>query len=230
MKNAIFCTDREMNKFRENLEKKRDGMTIKEFSKELGVSERTYKGWINPNNYEPKQTLPNMANALTICEKYGWSLDYLFGRTEYTGIDHDNVGKLLGLSPKAVENLFYYKQSYLVDILNILLSSNAFSQVLAFYSHFLDSDYCIPIHSDENGDFHISEIAGWDEDGIKQRAHNAIMLAKSEKDLGDSIEIGLDSVFVETMAMNTIRDYLKDIKTEYNNRKGKPSASSKSPK
>ncbi len=91
--------------FAERLEKmrKKKGLTQYEFCKEIGVSTKQYQNWEYGNG--GKDCAPSINKAIRICEICDVSLDYLFGRSEYIGIDHAMIGKETGLSPLAVQEL-----------------------------------------------------------------------------------------------------------------------------
>jgi len=65
----------------------------------FGVNERTYKNW------EYGATLPDGIALLKIADFYGVSVDYLLCRTASAALHGDDIARITGLSPAAVDYL-----------------------------------------------------------------------------------------------------------------------------
>lgn len=108
------------NIFAERIEKirvEKSKKNQKDFCKEIGVSSRLYRGWISGSNFvnskgkvTNKKNMPGIDVLNVICEKYDVSLDYLFGRTDYTSISNEKISAETGLSDTAINGLRHIKE------------------------------------------------------------------------------------------------------------------------
>lgn len=108
MKNANIC-NRDIEKFRERIERLRGDTPQQDFCKGIDVSVRTYQNWISGKytgyNNKFSYTLPDIETAIKICDKYNISLDYLFGRCDFVGVGNKEISDITGLSDTAIECL-----------------------------------------------------------------------------------------------------------------------------
>ena len=90
----------------------------KDFCAFLGVPDRSYRGWVNGyldhdinGKAITKRNMPEIDTLISICEKLNVSLDYLFGRTNYTKVSNELIGKETGLSDDAINRLTEHKRN-----------------------------------------------------------------------------------------------------------------------
>lgn len=154
MKNENICTH-DIETFRDRIEKLRGDTPQKDFCKGIGISVRTYQNWVNPlYNYNGKTsyTLPNIETAMLICDKYGVSLDYLFGRIDCETITNKNICDMIGLNDQGIKSLKSIKQSdnNAINTLNDMISvedGSLFEILLQAYSRvFAPDKYCVPVY------------------------------------------------------------------------------------
>lgn len=169
MKNENNCTH-DIPKFRERIELLRGDTDQKDFAKSIGVSVRTYQNWVNPlykgYNETTSYTLPKIETAMVICEKYGVSLDYLFGRIDCETINNQNINNQIGLNDQGIKGLENIKLSddnaalngqpglCVLPVLNDMLSvynGSGFEKILQGVRDFMNTDYCVPVYHTEKG-------------------------------------------------------------------------------
>lgn len=90
----------------------KSGKNQKDFCKFIGVKTRTYRGWVNgeyigdsKGNVKTKRHMPNLVILNTICNQCDVSLDYLFGRTDFTSINNEMISKETGLDDESIRML-----------------------------------------------------------------------------------------------------------------------------
>lgn len=95
--------------FRERLEflRKQEKLTQAELAKKIGCSVSTYQSWVNPkykgykNDHE--YVTPSADKIMKICDIFNVSMDYLFGRSDYTAVDNAFIGEYTGLSDYSIK-------------------------------------------------------------------------------------------------------------------------------
>jgi len=176
MKNENVCTH-DIEKFRDRIEKLRGDTPQKEFCEGIGVSVRTYQNWVNPlykgYNGKTSYTLPNIETAIRICDKYGVSLDYLFGRIDCETVSNQDIYNKIGLNDQGIEGLKGIKQSddnaiqneqpglCVLPVLNKMLGCLwYFESILRAFRDYMNTDYCIPVYHTGKGIIRRSEKHG----------------------------------------------------------------------
>lgn len=160
MKSENIC-NRDIEKFRKRIELLRGNDTQEEFCKGIGVSVRTYQNWISGKytgyNDKYSYTLPDIETAIKICDNCKVSLDYLFGRTDYTSVDNEKISKETGLSDKSIESLknlcdsdrIANENGYdlcVMPTLNEMLSSTEFESFIRAFRNYVYTEYAIPVY------------------------------------------------------------------------------------
>ena len=107
-----------------------EGLNRSQFCKRAGISVSTYRTWVNGlnkpdshNDVIPYYPMPSMDNLFKICDTYGVTLDYLFGRATCKTEINELIHLETGLSDDAITALRKDKRRMLVtDGVNRLLS------------------------------------------------------------------------------------------------------------
>ena len=81
------------------------GYTQKEVANAIGVTDKTYRSW------EKNGTGIEMYNLLSLADFYKVSIDYLLGRSEYTAVENELIGRETGLSDDSINILKWWHQS-----------------------------------------------------------------------------------------------------------------------
>lgn len=247
MKNENICTH-DIEKFRERIEQLRGDTPQKEFCKGIGVSVRTYQNWVNPlYNYNGKTsyTLPNIETAMRICDKYGVSLDYLFGRIDCETITNKNICDMIGLNDKGIAGLKSIKRSddnatfdeqpglCVLPVLNDMLGvyrGHQFEQLLRAFRDYINTDYCVPVYHTGKGIVRDSEKFGkiLDNETIKSKSEldymDTIPLQHfaTANDLYDNIPVPVTSDFMQAVALKQAEQALLEIKKSLEIKKAMP--------
>lgn len=164
--------------FRERLEllRKENGFeTQREFARAIGCSLSTYQSWIKPKYQAYKDgyafVTPGIDMAMKICDICHVSLDYLFGRTDYTTVTNENISDITGLNNNAINTLISWneyekrmdddKQNLIyrpLKILNLLFKfKHTFEYGLLYgLQNLFYSNYKIPCY--HNGSFEVVKV------------------------------------------------------------------------
>ncbi len=207
--------------FPERLEemRKRRGETQQQFCKFLGVNARSYRGWINgATDYDKnekqirKRVMPEMETIITICDKLGVSIDYLFGRSRYETADNDLIGKRTGLNDEAIDTLkalacvdIKHNERFMTVVNHFLSADNIDSLIwfIRFFTEFaLPFVYSVPVMKDSNGLWKKIDI---------------IALAGSEKnlDVNKELDINLIPSLTKARAQDMLIKYIDKIASGY---------------
>lgn len=216
-------------------------LEIKDFCKKVGCSKKTRDKWINGTNNPATQkkhyAMPKIEVLNKICDEFGVSLDYLFGRTDFTTPDNKLISQVTGLTDASIENLKALHIEWFNDViarklefdmsagdiartprkmhqtLNTLLSSPCFNKFLHAYNDFLNPQYCIPVHYQETKP---GSKSGWYENNQKVYAGSDtyISFACDKNNLSDTRETLIDENFMQAVALKNIEQCLTNIKNE----------------
>ncbi len=246
MKKRNTFTDIEKVKatFRERIEKIRtdNGLNQKDFCDKIGITPRQYQAWIhgtfNSASGKTNYTLPSDNTLCDICEAFGVSIDYLYGRTDYLTANNEMISKELLISDKAIENIKANRKHFaMYDYMLVAQhffsggkvdrTPQAFEHQNAF-SDFLESDYLtdfivalkelfhseyrIPVHFVPGG-------VGW----VQNENHingitPSITLARNSENLSDNMDIIIDNDFLKSVYLNRLETILNDMKQEHDKR------------
>lgn len=95
--------------FRTRLEELRADheQNIQEACDEIDIDRRIYTAWTHATmkNGKPFYSVPSIEKALQVADAYNVSLDYLFGRADYTSLERDIIGQETGLSDESIKAL-----------------------------------------------------------------------------------------------------------------------------
>lgn len=172
MKNDSELAFKKFRKQITELEKQvheRDGLNRSQFCERAGVPVSTYRTWVNGlnkrdshNNVNTHYVKPDLPNLIKICDTYGVTLDYLFGRATCKTEINELIHLETGLNDDAITALRKDKHRLLVtDGVNRLLSlsldhylecSRLFTNIVLYLlkgkRHFTD-EYGTPINKDD---------------------------------------------------------------------------------
>lgn len=85
------------------------GLTIKDLCKHLEISPQAYNNYIHgkqdPGTGEYNKRVPSVNKSIEICEYFGVSLDYLYGRDDCTSVENEYIHEVTGLSDKALKRI-----------------------------------------------------------------------------------------------------------------------------
>lgn len=114
-------------------------------SEKIGCVLKTYQ------NYEQGRNFPTLEYATRLSDLYGVSIDYLLGKSQYTSIDNEKIGELIGLSNQSIDTLKKINNLPHTDddikILNYIMSDvGEFSLFLNILKNYIKPGYTIPIH------------------------------------------------------------------------------------
>jgi len=172
---------------------------------------------------------------ITLADFYGVSVDYLLCRSHYISCDNEMISQSIGLSDKAIENIrtkiiakdieynanvdyarsnnpdMDYPPRWLLDYLNLILSSDDIGDILMALDSFMSAGYNIPVHFDRVGG-----VSGWyaTDQHPWYSETNHISLARSMANPRDKMDIEIDDTFTETIALKQIEKALYNIKNK----------------
>lgn len=194
-----------------------------EFCDVLKESDRNYRGWVKgkpDHDTEGKpirvRTEPSIDKLLSIADKLGVSLDYLFGRSQYQTVDNDLIGEVTGLNDEAINTLralayvdIKHKERYMTVVNHFLSSDNIellMGAIRFFVEYALPFMYSVPVMTDSKGNW--KKI-----DNSKTR----IALAMTDKHLSENNELDLELIpsLAQARAEDMMMRYVKDIAQGY---------------
>ena len=243
MKNENVYTH-DIPKFRKRIEQLRGDTPQKEFCDGIGVSVRTYQNWVNPlykgYNGKTSYTLPNIETAIRICDKYGVSLDYLFGRIDCETVSNQNIKDRIGLNDQGIKGLEHIKQSddnatfneqpglCVLPVLNDMLGvygGNQFEQLLRAFRDYINTDYCVPVYHTGKGVVRHSDkyetvldtetiTSSSDLDIIKGQPPVYLQHFARENDLYDNIPIAITKDFMQAVALKQLEQSLMQLRQD----------------
>ena len=118
------------------------GKTQAELAKELGITEKTYRG------YELGKQLPSAEVLKDMHEKFGVSADYILNLSPYTAPERELVGSVTGLSDSALKTLQALSSTAdgkkELETLSVLLSEQVLAGMLFDAIHLFNTDYLQP--------------------------------------------------------------------------------------
>ena len=126
----------------------------------LGVTIKTYRG------YEKGQEYPKLEYLIALSDKWGVSIDYLLGRSDFTKDGNEYISSVTGLTDKGINQLRrvadhdkFLKQSneknknrndnfsvrpvhhvLRIPVINFILESKSFINLINDFIYYLDSD------------------------------------------------------------------------------------------
>lgn len=121
------------------------GFNQTEVANKIGCVLKTYQ------NYEQGHNFPTLEYATNLADLYKVSIDYLLGKSDYTYVENEEIGKITGLSDDAIETLKSLKNVYDFDkdmkIFNYIMSDRQlFSLFLSDLRNYIEPGYNVPIH------------------------------------------------------------------------------------
>lgn len=199
----------------------------------IGCDIKTYQ------HYEKGSPIP-LDHLCKLADLYGVSVDYLLYRTDYTSCDNEMISHSIGLLDKSIENIrtiiasdieynaiiegvraynpnIDYPPRWLLDYLNLILSSDDIGDILKALDTFMSAGYNTPVAFDRKGG-----VSGWYATDQKPWLgnYNYISLARSianstaKMDKIDKIDIEIDDTFTEAIALKQIEKALYNIKNK----------------
>ena len=171
------------------------------------LTDKTYK------NYEQGKSYPKLETISFIADFYDVSVDYLLGRSDYTRVSNELIGKKLGLNNSAIYGLRIAHDIMLPEkreLYNFCLSSpEAFYLFENFYKYVF-CNYKIPVCMDEGGGTpHVIPHSFFEGDRW------SILLASSVEKPNDFAQVYIDDTFFMNIAREKILKNLDNIKKEY---------------
>lgn len=186
----------------------------------LGVTIKTYRG------YEKGQEYPKLEYLIALSDKWGVSIDYLLGRSDFTKDGNEYISSVTGLTDKGINQLRrvadhdkFLKQSNeknknrndnfsvrpvhhvpRIPIINFILESKSFINLINDFIYYLDSDRYTNLL---DGSFHelpTKEIIPADKDSV-----------------AGSVMIKIDSDTNKALAKNLLDIQLNKLVQEYKN-------------
>ncbi len=241
MKKRNTLTDIEKVKatFRERIKKikKDSGLNQKEFCEKIGITPRQYQAWVNGTynlaSGKTNYTLPSDNTLCDICEVFGVSIDYLYGRTDYLTVNNEMICKELFISDSAVENIkrarkFFAEHDNMLCLIDRVSGGqlNRTPQVFTHqkaFSDFLESDYLTDFimalknlyHTEYKIPVHFEPGTGWIQNDTQITSLPTITLARNKKNLSDNTDIVVNSEFLESVYMAQLEKIFRDMKQEH---------------
>lgn len=186
----------------------------------LGVTIKTYRG------YEKGQEYPKLEYLIALSDKWGVSIDYLLGRSDFTKDGNEYISSVTGLTDKGINQLRrvadhdkFLKQSneknenrndnfsvrpvhhvLRIPVINFILESKSFINLINDFIYYLDSDRYTNLL---DGSFHelpTKEIIPADKDSV-----------------AGSVMIKIDSDTNKALAKNLLDIRLEKLAQEYKN-------------
>lgn len=187
----------------------------------LGVTAKTYRG------YEKGQEYPKLESLIALSDRWGVSIDYLLGRSDFTTDGNEYISSVTGLSDGSINQLrkvalhdnFLQKSndkndkrndnlsvrpvlhSLRIPIINFILESKSFINLINDFIYYLDSDRFTNLL---DGTFHklpTKEIIPADNDLI-----------------AGGVMIQIDSDTNKALAKNLLDIRLEKLSQEYKNK------------
>ena len=187
----------------------------------LGVTVKTYRG------YEKGQEYPKLESLIALSDRWGVSIDYLLGRSDFTTDGNEYISSVTGLSDGSINQLrkvalhdnFLQKSneksdkrndnlsvrpvhhSLRIPIINFILESKSFINLINDFIYYLDSDRFTNLL---DGTFHklpTKEIIPADNDLI-----------------AGGVMIQIDSDTNKALAKNLLDIRLEKLSQEYKNK------------
>ena len=169
---------------------------------------KTYK------NYEEDRNVPKLETLGFLADFYGVSVDYLLGRSDYTEVSNELIGRKLGLKDNAIKGLEFINdiirhEEEKKELFSFMLSSEGFLRFVLNFHDYIFCDYKVPIYLTENGfspipNSYLEDFDTW-----------TLKLASSEDTPSDHVSVFMDDTFFMKIARDRIRNNLDDIKKEY---------------
>ena len=79
--------------------RKENGYNQTDVAAKIGCVLKTYQ------NYEQGRNYPTLEYATKLSDLYNVSIDYLLGRSEYTSVENEEIGKIIGLNNASIATL-----------------------------------------------------------------------------------------------------------------------------
>lgn len=219
--------------------RKENGYNQTDVAAKIGCVLKTYQ------NYEQGRNYPTLEYATKLSELYNVSIDYLLGRSEYTSVENEEIGKIIGLNNASIATLKFINMNNGVtqsghnerNTLNILLSNSECTiHFLGALQDFLNIRYKIPVyHSgkhvivdnyiDESLDAPMDKVSvpecivpNSEFDVIKNGNTEVyfLTLAKDKDKPYENYQIPLTTNFFESIALKTIERSIIDLKNSLN--------------
>jgi len=139
----------------------KNGYTQNTIAEKVDVTTKTYRSWevgtfnsaLNSQVYPPI----NNEKLEKLSDIYNVSIDYILGKSNYTSVDNEEIGKITGLNNFAISTLKSLKNTYdfehTMNILNFIMADTyLFGSFLGYLRDYIEPNFTIPIHPERDKD------------------------------------------------------------------------------
>ena len=161
---------------------------------------------------------------------YNVSIDYILGKSNYTSVDNEEIGKITGVNNFAISTLKSLKNTYdfehTMNILNFIMADTyLFGSFLGYLRDYIEPNFTIPIHPERDKDTgNISYIENLDieSNSILTNKERSYILEEKAENLMANRSMNCKGIPIENLSrMNLllVEEIFKVWKDKYNARR-----------